>query len=264
MEAVAERIALGAPERGQPAQPVRRRDQHDVAERHRHRNQPEDVLVAQPGGHHHHPDHDRHGGRGPEVGLEQDERGQRAGDQRNRRERVGDVVDPGHPPVEGDGGEQHRRHLGQLRRLHAEPADAEPPPRPVDRPGEEHGDQQAADHRQGHPDHLVVLVGAVVDPHHDRQHGQPEHRPQHLAGDEVIGLLVAVERHHGRGAVDHHDADADQRQGRQEQPLVRLKLPRHTLPPSGRPTREGPPKVPGAMYRNTLRTPERASGRSAT
>ena len=108
-------------------------------------------------------------------------------------------------------------------------------------------DQQHADQCRAAPQiDLLVAVGAVVDPHHDRQHRQAEQRPHHLAGDEVVRLLVALERHHRRGAVDHDDADADQRQRRQEQPLVRLELPRHTLPP--RANRPGSaPKVPRAI-----------------
>ena len=97
----------------------------------------------------------------------------------------------------------------------------------------------SADHAEQRPDQLVVAVGAVVDAHHDRQHRDAERRPHHLLGHEQIRLLEALQRDQRRGAVDHDHAGADQRQRRQEQPLVRLKLPRHTLRPL----------VPGAACR---------------
>ena len=73
----------------------------------------------------------------------------------------------------------------------------------------------------------VVPVGAVVDAHRDRQHRQPEHRPQRLLVRNRYGCSKRSERHHGRRAVDHDDAGADQQQRGDEQHLVRLELSRH-------------------------------------
>ena len=78
----------------------------------------------------------------------------------------------------------------------------------------------------------IVAIGAVVDAHHDRQHRHAHRGPHQLAGDEEIGLLKALQRHQRRGAVDHDHAGANQRQRRQEQPLVRLQLPCHTPRPA--------------------------------
>ena len=44
--------------------------------------------------------------------------------------------------------------------------------------------------RKHRPDQRVVPVRAVVDAHRDRQHRDPEHRPQGLPDQEVIGILV--------------------------------------------------------------------------
>jgi thioredoxin reductase (NADPH) len=68
------------------------------------------------------------------------------------------------------------------------------------------------------------------------ENGETEHRPQRLLGKEEVRLLKTFERDDGRCAVDHDDADADERQRCQEQPLVRLKLPRHTSHPRASPS----------------------------
>ena len=71
-----------------------------------------------------------------------------------------------------------RGDLGELGRLDTKAAEAEPAAGPVDRRAEQHARPAARrptpDQR---PDERVVPVGAVVDPHRDRQHRQAEHAP---------------------------------------------------------------------------------------
>ncbi len=74
-----------------------------------------------------------------------------ADDDDDRQQRVPHLVDAVHPALEDQRGEQHRGDLGQLRRLDAEAADAEPAPRAVDRRAEQHGDEQQADEREQRP-----------------------------------------------------------------------------------------------------------------
>ena len=144
-----------------------------------------------------------------------------------------------HAPLEHDRREQDRRRASPARTAGCRSRPMpEPAPRAVDGAREQHRDEQQRDAAEQRPHQRFVAIGAVVDAHHDRQHRDAEQRPHHLLGDEQIRLLVALERHQRRRAVDHDDADAHERQRRQEQPLVRLKLPRHTSPALERPATE--------------------------
>jgi hypothetical protein len=147
---------------------------------------------------------------------------------RDRQQRVLEFVDARAAALQHQRREQDGGDLGQLGRLNAESADAEPSAGAVDRPREQHRDQQQPDHAQQQPDHPVVAIGAVIDAHDDRQDGDANRGPHHLARHEQIRLLKALQRHQRRRAVDHDHAGANQGQRRQEQPLVRLQFPRHT------------------------------------
>jgi hypothetical protein len=155
-----------------------------------------------------------------ETRLQQDQPDERAGDDADRQQRVAELVDAVHPALEHQCGEQHAGDLGQLGWLNAEAADAEPPAGAVDWRAEQDANEHHADGGEHPPDEVVVLVRAVVDPHGDGEHRQPEHGPHRLAGDEQVRLLEPFERHQRRRAVHHHDAGADQQQRRGEQDAV--------------------------------------------
>ncbi len=216
-----------AQERGDALDPVVGRHQHQIGDGQDHRRQAEDVAVAQPGGEHHRRDDRSQGDRGAVVGLHEDQPAECTDDERDRQQRVLEVGDAVHAAVEHQRREEDRRHLGQLRRLDAKAAVPEPAPRPLDRIREEDADQHQRHDRQQRPDQLFVAVGAVVDTHHDGQHGDAEDRPQRLLAHERVGAVATGVGDDGRRRIHHHHADADQRQRRQEQPLVRLELPRH-------------------------------------
>jgi hypothetical protein len=61
----------------------------------------------------------------------------------------------------------------------------------------QHADQQQTDQGDHAPDERVIPIGAVVDPHRDRQHRHTEDGPQRLLVQEVIGLIEALLRDDG-------------------------------------------------------------------
>src|SRR5205814_2312011 len=125
--------------------------------------------------------------------------------------------------------EEDCAQLRELRRLHAEPADAEPAPRVVDRRAEENRDEAERDNAEATPDEGWLAIVAIVHAHDDAEHRDAEDGPHDLFGQEQIGALVALERHDSRRAVDHDDAEADQQDGRDEQDAIALEFSCHWL-----------------------------------
>ena len=209
--------------------PRRQQDQR------RQRRQPaggdaEQVAVVQAGGedHHHRQHHQER--RRAEVRLQQRQADQAAEDHADRDHHGGHVVDLVHAPRQQVGEEQDERELGELGRLHADAADAEPPLAAVDLGRRDQHDQQAdGDDAEPGPDHERLLVAAVVDLH--------RHRHQQEAGDDPRALLeqvaddvpVVLQRGRRRRARHHHGADAHEEQHGEKQPLVRSQRARHDV-----------------------------------
>jgi hypothetical protein len=134
---------------------------------------------------------------GAVIGLQQDQTEHAADDDEDGQQRVLQLVDPVHASFENQRGEQNRRDLGELRWLDAEATDVEPATGAVDRRTEQHGDEHQADERDRAPDERVIPIGAVVDPHRNRQHRHPEDRPQRLLVQKVVALIEALQRDDG-------------------------------------------------------------------
>ena len=231
-------IALRAQERPQPLHAIRLHQEQPDRQRQEGHHGVEQVLEVQPCGEDHQrgDGHDRE--RGAVVGLDQDERGDPADDQHDRKQRIAHLVDAVHAPLEQRGREEDRGQLRELGRLNPEPADAEPPARAVDLPHEQHGHEREPYQAERRPDERRLLPGAVVHPHDDAKQGEPERRPHRLLHQEEVGPVKSLQRDDRRGAVHHDDARQNEQQSRQEQQLVRLQLSRHTSVP--RITGKGP------------------------
>ena len=148
---------------------------------------------------------------------------------RDRNEREPQVVDPIHAPLENRRDEEDDGDLRELRRLPADPRDAEPPAGAVDPPAEEHADQGEDDQPQRRPDHQRLPVVAVVHLHQQRHQRQPEEGEGRLLPEEIRRTLaVLLEPDDGGRAVDHDQARAHQYQGGREQQLVRFEFPCHS------------------------------------
>jgi hypothetical protein len=254
LEAVAERVLPGIEKREQTAPPVRRGHQHGEQHGPHDQRRADDIPIAQAGGKDHHADDQQQRHRGAVVALEEDQSDQDRGHDDNRCKRIRDIVDAMHAAIEDQAGKEDRGNLGELGRLDAETTDAEPAPGPVDGRREQHSDEQHANQRQHGPDEEVVPVGAVVDPHGDRQHRDSHRRPQRLPHQKVVRLLGLVERQYRGRAVDHDDADADEQDRGDEQNLVRLELSRHLRllgDPSGRAVKPRPRRTEKPSARRT-------------
>ncbi len=186
LKAVAERILPRVEEGEEPAAPIvgAHRDDGDGGQA--EQNRAEDVLVVETRGEHHDRGNQRKRHGRAEVGLNQDEADQRADHDGNRQQAVADFIDPVHPPFEQIGNKEDRRELGELRRLDAQSADAEPAPRVVDRRAEHDRNEAQGDDPEAGPDEDRLPVNAVVDAHHHPEQGQSEDRPHQLLGQEEV------------------------------------------------------------------------------
>ena len=100
-----------------------------------------------------------------------------------------------HPPFEQRRDEEDGDQLRELRRLHADAGDAEPPVGVVHRRHEQHRDERGGRDGQRRPDEDRLAVRAVVDAHDQREHGHPERGPHGLLDQEHGRLAVPLERH---------------------------------------------------------------------
>ena len=71
-------------------------------------------------------------------------------------------------------------------------------------------------------------VDSVVDAHDDAQHGDAKRRPHSLLDQVPERPSRPFHLEDGRGAVDHHDAETDQKHGGDEQDRVGLELTGHS------------------------------------
>jgi hypothetical protein len=131
-------------------------------------------------------------------------------------------------PLEHRGREQDERELGKLRRLDTDPGHGKPAVGAVDlRADNQDGHQREQRDAHEREDHARVAIPLVVDPHRD-EHGHQANSGEHgLLRQEGVcrnGLPRLLEV---RGAVDHHDADGDEHQRREEQQSIELELACH-------------------------------------
>ena len=145
--------------------------------------------------------------------------------------------------------------LGQLRRLHADAADAEPAPRAVDAAAEQHARPAPRRHdAERRPDDQPAggSCGSRSASRSARAPGRAAPTSPCLIRNRY-GSPVSLQGHDGRGAVHHHDAGAHEQQRGDEQHLVRFELSRHTSPPKG-PT--GRPTTPDGALNRACEVPD--------
>ena len=204
----------------------------------------------QAGGEHHGRGNQDQRHRGPEVRLEQNQTDEHDDDDADRGQGVRHLVNAMHAPLEDGRDEEDRGELRELRRLHANPRQPEPPPGAIDGRAEQHGHERNRHEAEAAPDEDRLAIGAVVHLHQEPEHRQPERRPHRLLRQKNRCLSVPLQRHGRRGAVHHHDAESDQQDGGDEQNVVRLQLTSHVTSarPQGRPlklNRGSPETLPG-------------------
>jgi hypothetical protein len=158
----------------------------------------------------------------PEIRLEHDDQGEAAGDDGDGQQRVRDLVDPVHPPLEHRGGEDDGDDLREFGWLPAEAANRDPAVRPVPGGEQKHGEQRNDRHPEQRPDDLGPPKHVIVDAHHDEQRHQSHQRPRQLAQKDFVGASVFVLGDDRGGAEDHHEARADEHDRLPEQHLCRL------------------------------------------
>jgi hypothetical protein len=210
-------------------------------------------MTITAGGAHHDRGNEEQRHRRAEVGFGEDQ-GDEADDRdADRQQRVAKFVDAMHPAFEDRRDEEDRGKLRDFRRLDADTADPEPPPCAVDRRAEEHRHQREHHHHETRPDERRLAIAAVIDAHHDVEQGQAHQRPHRLADQEHRRAAVFLQRERGRRAVDHHDAEADEQDRRDEKSLVRLEFARQKPVSSPQSSVVTPPTAGMRIFRNTPR-----------
>ena len=153
--------------------------------------------------------------RGAEVGLLEDERGQRERDRDDAERRpplVHAVAALGHEAREGE----DERELAELRGLEVEEADLDPALRPAHLLGEdEHGEQQ--DERDAIERDAQPPVDVGVHHHRQREEEPADGDVDQLPEDVVVGIADHVVARH---RLEHPEPVCDERSSRQEQQVV--------------------------------------------
>ena len=153
--------------------------------------------------------------RGPHVGLEHQ---QYAEERCERADRLPELAQVARSGLAGEvaGRPDRERQLRELRRLEDRRAEGDPAARAVDRrPDHEHGSEQAerCEHEHRREQAQPAVVPALRDDHQD----DPERRVDPLALQVVDRVAAADRRRRGGRAVDHHEAERDQRERDQDQ-----------------------------------------------
>jgi hypothetical protein len=208
--AAAARVGIGIEERLDPVATVGRHHDRLVEHGQARHGQGGEIAQADAGHEQHHGADQGERRRRAQVGLDEDQEGEPAQQQEGGEQRRQELVDALAAPLEVVGQEQDDGHLGQLRGLEGEGAQADPAMGVVDRPQEQHQDQEQRGAHHHRVDHRRLAQLAVVEPHGGGHSHQAQHRPHDLAHQEVIGVAVRLAGQGRRRAPDHHQAQAHQ------------------------------------------------------
>ena len=178
-----------------------------------------EIPEAHTRGDEHHRQQDAHDERGAEVGLLVDKQdryrphGQHHGDVAREHHLLASAVDR-HDDDQGE-----RR---ELRWLHLERADREPPLRAERRMTEvrQHGDERQDDEPVEHVGPLLQPV--VVDQSHDDHDHEAHREPGQLPLQVVLGVAARVHLLDARRRVHHHGADQREQDGTADQDEVAM------------------------------------------
>src|SRR5215213_133290 len=81
-------------------------------------------------------------------------------------------------------------------------------------------------------DDSTVLQLLIVELHREQHHEESERDPDALLEHVVKLVAVLFLRDYGGRAVDHHDAEQREADGRREEPFIWSKFPSHLIDPS--------------------------------
>ena len=160
--------------------------------------------------------------RGPEVRLRDDQTGDETGEEQERQ-RHRDALHPLPMPTQPEREIEDEGELRELGRLDPDEGGDPKPPRCAADAGAEPGDEDRAEeqHRDDEGREREAAVAVIVDPRDDEHREQADSDPDRLLHEVEARLIEGVECFDTARAVDHEQADREEREhDRQEHEVI--------------------------------------------